>query len=369
MNKFWATLTICTMLGWGNDGVFYGSGNQLIPIVESDISISWEVLEIKRIDRWTLDVNVQYHFYNPGSAKQLHVGFEAPSPLGPDVEAAPKNGQHPYITHFSVEVNDKPVSYQCVTVADKNYLKDGKIQAKSMYEIAGNSDLSELPFLYVYHFNADFAQGDNTVTHHYRYSLSGTTDDAYYFDYILTAAKRWANKHIDNFTLSIDLGLYQNFVMKQSFFSNPSEWNVNGIVQKGKCTPYEKMKECAEFFVIGGPIVYQKKNFKIRGDLSIVAPLKNLVDGIPNYDFDYRNNRLPFGIDQSLNITNSHDKTSYRILRNLPYARRGYVFKTPEIRRYYEAQPWYRPNPSYKAALNKLTPQEKEWLKKLTIGD
>ena len=34
------------------------------------------------------------------------------------------------------------------------------------------------------------------------------------------------------------------------------------------------------------------------------------------------------------------------------YARNGYIFRTPEIRAYYEAQPWYHPNPYYDGSLN-----------------
>ncbi|MBQ3331024.1 MAG: Ig-like domain-containing protein [Ruminococcus sp.] len=34
------------------------------------------------------------------------------------------------------------------------------------------------------------------------------------------------------------------------------------------------------------------------------------------------------------------------------YARHGYIFRTPAIRAYYEAQPWYSANPSYDGSLN-----------------
>lgn len=34
------------------------------------------------------------------------------------------------------------------------------------------------------------------------------------------------------------------------------------------------------------------------------------------------------------------------------YARHGYVFRTPSIRAYYEAQPWYSPDPGYDGSLN-----------------
>lgn len=64
-----------------NDGAFYASGNQLIPIRETTISIQKEVLEIVR-DGDELDITVNYTFFNPGGAKSILVGFEAASPAG-----------------------------------------------------------------------------------------------------------------------------------------------------------------------------------------------------------------------------------------------------------------------------------------------
>ena len=37
-----------------------------------------------------------------------------------------------------------------------------------------------------------------------------------------------------------------------------------------------------------------------------------------------------------------------RVLRNEIYARRGRVFKDKKLQEYFEAQPWYRPNPDFK---------------------
>ena len=53
---------------------------------------------------------------------------------------------------------------------------------------------------------------------------------------------------------------------------------------------------------------------------------------------------------------------SKNILKNLPYARRGYVFKNPDLQSYYTKQLWYQPDPTYVPDLNKLTEKEKIWL-------
>ena len=48
-----------------NDGVYYTSGNQLIPITETEISVQKEVLDITRQDQM-IHVHVYYEFFNPG---------------------------------------------------------------------------------------------------------------------------------------------------------------------------------------------------------------------------------------------------------------------------------------------------------------
>ena len=83
-----------------NDGAFYMSGNQLIPIQETQIKVAKEVLAIKKTKSGHLRVTVDYIFDNPGDSKELLVGFEAMSPSG-DVNGAPKNGQHPYTVSYT----------------------------------------------------------------------------------------------------------------------------------------------------------------------------------------------------------------------------------------------------------------------------
>ena len=78
-------LIILAILTFGrvnaNDGVFYMSGNQLIPVNETQVSLSKEILTIKRVGRM-IHIDVDYTFYNPGKAKKVLMGFEAPMPQG-----------------------------------------------------------------------------------------------------------------------------------------------------------------------------------------------------------------------------------------------------------------------------------------------
>jgi Ca2+-binding RTX toxin-like protein len=77
---FFLLLAVLAFIGAkANDGVYYASGNQLIPINETDISVKKEVLTITRVGDH-VEVTVYYEFFNPGKPKDLLVGFEAPAP-------------------------------------------------------------------------------------------------------------------------------------------------------------------------------------------------------------------------------------------------------------------------------------------------
>ena len=90
----WFLLLLSTAL-YANDGAFFGSGNHLVPIMETDISVQKEILYLKKIQNKYIEVSVYYEFFNPKEDKEITVGFEAESPSG-DVDGAPKNGHHPY---------------------------------------------------------------------------------------------------------------------------------------------------------------------------------------------------------------------------------------------------------------------------------
>jgi len=105
MQKLLLTLMLLTFNLFGNDGVYTLSGNQLIPIKESKISIKKEVLTITRIEDNNLDVKVEYTLFNPDESKEILVGFEAAEPYG-DVQSEPVRGGHPYMQKFSVLINN-----------------------------------------------------------------------------------------------------------------------------------------------------------------------------------------------------------------------------------------------------------------------
>ena len=202
--------------GYTNDGAFYMAGNQLVPINETDISVKKEILYIKKTQEFA-EVSVYYEFFNPKDEKEIIVGFEAGIPLG-DAGFSPVNGHHPYMFDFTVSLNGNFLPYQIAFVKNSTYTKNHKIQNIDPKSLDNDVIGDELDFQYVYHFKAKFKKGKNIVKHTYRYKLSRGVCYYYDFNYVLTAANRWANKQIDDFTLILDMGDFQTASIRKTFF-------------------------------------------------------------------------------------------------------------------------------------------------------
>ncbi len=347
------------LIAFANDGAYYASGNQLIPITETQISISKEVLNIVKKTDSSGDyvyVTVDYTFYNPGLEKKILVGFEAPSPTG-DVDGYPKNGAHPYISKFNVKMNGKMLKFKASIVNTENYYVNNEIDAKTEKEVIDKDfNTNDPEFYYVYYFDANFKSGINKITHTYRFDISNSILHNYYFDYILTAANRWKNNQIDDFTLNIHMGPNEGFSLKNTFFKNKNEW----LVQNGRSL---YSGDLTKFITHTGSISFKRKNFRPSGELylySISGLMKNSY-----MSFDYSRHNLPnrINVGEEETPTNSVDENSFKVLRNLPFAIRGYVFKTKFIQDYYLSQSWYKPNSKDKANLETLAIDENNWLK------
>ena len=366
---FLLSYTVCC----ANDGAFRAAGNQLIPMYETDISVKKEILTINRISSGKVAITVYYEFFNPKANKELEVGFEAVSPSG-DVNMRPVNGQHPYITKFTVNMNDEAIPFKVAIVSDSLYYRNGKFKSKTLTQALKEVDENDVvDFLYVYHFKALFKPGLNIIKHTYTVDLSNSVSENYALQYILTAAGRWANRQIDDFTLQINMGELQDIWIRNTFFSNVSEWQLpetaKGIHLKKNRTD-KMISDTSEFFIRKGMLTFQKQNFKPIGELYIESYKNWFYYGSQdeNLNDDYFNckrDRLPFSIESQDEIKKPSDELSKRILKNLPFARRGYIFKSPELQAWFEKQPWYKKDETYKPVLAELTQKEQAWLNKL----
>ena len=85
-----ATLLLCVFSARANDGTYYTSGNQLVPLQETDIRVRKEVLTITLMDNGYARVDVWYDFWNPGtSVKHLLMGSRPTRPITTTISSIP----------------------------------------------------------------------------------------------------------------------------------------------------------------------------------------------------------------------------------------------------------------------------------------
>lgn len=388
-----------------NDGAFYSKGNQLIPVNETTIRVQKEILKITRINDKNkygnlFQVDVYYEFFNPGKAKDIIVGFESPTPDGNGYEGTLDEVYkgHPYIYDFKVVMNEKSLSYQLAhvpykyegnyqfnyTTGTEDYYKDGRVQdmTKEQYSVTMSKiykdqeeylDMIGYRFYYVYYFNAHFNEGLNVVKHTYTFKGSDLVMMDYLFDYILTAANRWANNGIDDFTLELNMGDRESFCVSPTFFKDTCEWSFTG---KGKASigtaMAEGVKSCPKFHVQTGSIVFHKENFHPEGELHISRDSFYLFD----FDYDKNDSKHQEAVLEALKTQYYHLRTDLiiaddnesfsaeqkRVMKNIPFAYHGYVFEDKSLQQYFDSTEWYVPNPNYKSDMNSMSKDEVEWI-------
>ena len=374
-------LLLVPFLAVANDGVYYANGNHLIPITETDISVRKEVLTITRVgDQFHVDV--YYEFFNPAQAKTLLVGFEAADPYpcyDPEVyEKALPN--HPFIFDFTVEMNNKHLDYEVAHVdyfkpgdwkertGQPEYYRDGRFQTidvRKHLDVLRDSEYYMCAGIYyAYHFQAHFQPGLNIIHHTYRYQASVVAGFNYYLPYVLTAANRWANHQIDDFTLVIDMGDRQSFYIQPYFFDTLSEWQIQGAGRMNSGTLWSSQSQpSALFHIRHGKALFHKDNFHPLGELDLYSPALNYQ--YYDYAVDEVLNACRQGYFQSWDLTLKKDPFTpdqRRILRNLPFAYRGYCFKNKELQAFFSSTNWYIPDSTYTPDLEALTPEERRWI-------
>lgn len=374
-------LSLAPVLSRANDGVFYAQGNQLIPITETDIAVRKEILSVNRVGKSDcVEVTVYYEFFNPTrKLKTLLVGFEAAAPYPYDgLDNFPFQ---PNIHDFKVVMNGQPLHYDVAHVQQDHFYYDrtrtpvppyyvnGKVEDWTMKqcEDAIGEDCDSYPFDYVYHFTATFRPGVNTILHTYRFEMSESVDMSYIFPYVLTAARRWANGQIDDFTLNINMGDRESFSIYPTFFKDPSEWTLSGA-GKTDISPFGG-EDSPRFHIREGGISFHKLNFRPEGELTLFkqrsflsflygpadGPIlsEDIVSAVKSFYYDWT-----FLLSCDIRVS----RADARILRNLPFAHHGYVFKSKDLKDFFNSTAWYVPNPDYEADMDSLSPDEQKWV-------
>lgn len=367
-----AILLFCGLNVSANDGVFYVNGNHLVPIQETDISLTKEVLTIGLCDDGYASVDVQYELNNQGAAKTVVMGFEANAPYNDDVPFSPQ-GIHPYITDFTVRMNGEELAYMNAVVkwdyevdGDfqplnlKNWKAFGEVKMKDGEDLPHNALLyneqldSLIGFSYAYYFVAHFQPGRNTVHHTYRYRMSYGVGRTFEVPYWLKPAMRWANGQIDDFTLRIKaIDTAKHFFVSDSLFSASAFTVTEGIGKMRKVKDWED--SCTEFTLRNGTVEWHAMNFKPVADMTIQSAERINYDHFilgTFYDRSDAYNPGAYMLEEGKKLDRE------RILQNLPYAHRGYVFRDKKLRKYFSQFWWYMPDASYQPTTDDFTPRE-----------
>ena len=368
----------CLLSVSANDGTYYTKGNQLVPLQETDISVRREVLTISLMDNGMARVDVQYEFWNPGGAKRVTMGFEADPPYNSDYRFHP-DGRHPNIRRFTVVMNGRQLEYRtaaCVAdtlpltkiedperlyLWDNNWLYDtANVDPKSNYSDPLDYDAG-IRFAYVYYFDANFQPGLNRVHHTYVYRMSINVGSPFIVDYKLTPAARWAGGKIGDFTLAIRAdSTAKHFYVYDSAFVGTLFAVSEGMGKLRRSSTYGNPMEVS---LRNGAITLHATDFRPTGELTIRAVG---VDGcyvgqqcITGGTYD-RSKQINWGPYEGMQWVPADAAFRQRVVRNLPYANRGHVFRDRRLRQYFEGLWWYMPDPDYHDDTRDFTPVDWE---------
>ena len=370
-----ALCLLMTLPATGNDGTYYTKGNQLVPLQETSISVRKEVLTISLMDNGYARVDVQYEFWNPEpTVRHLLMGFEADPPYNFDYKFY-ADGRHPSISQFTVEMNGHALSYRnAACVADT--LPMVRIDTSRRYYVWDNNWLYEddgrdepldfdkgIPFAYVYYFEAAFQPGLNRVHHSYVYKMSTNVGSPFIVEYKLTPAARWAGGKIDDFTLVIRAdSTAKHFYVFDSVFGGTDFTVSEGM---GKLRRPEHYGNPTEVSLRNGAIMLHMTDFSPKSELYIAAVgIEGIyVDNkcITGGTYD-RTERFNWGPYEGMQEVPSDKAFRQRVMRNLPFAHRGHVFKDKRLREYFESLWWYMPDPNYKDDTSDFSPIDWEFV-------
>lgn len=281
-----------------NDGVYFTSGNFLVPVLETNIAVAKEILTITIGKDGFAKVDVYYEFDNKGKSKNVTMAFEATSPYN---SLAPLNhqGKHPDIKDFTVSMNGSTLPYRNAVVACKNTqdghqvdftpldLKKWKGYGEVDNEILPSDDViynaeldSVVAFAYAYYFDAPFREGLNKVHHTYQYRMSYNVSQKFNIPYWLTPAMRWANHQVDDFTLNITSEEPTEFCLADTLFTSAPFRSAKNKPIYHIQYEYDHHDVFAEL-TPNDTISWHSKNFKPRADISIDSP-QWLMDSVWN---------------------------------------------------------------------------------------
>ena len=197
----------------------------------------------------------------------------------------------------------------------KTFVNSRKLRSTKVIPIV-NPKHPSMDYKVAYTWPIRFRPG---ATHRVRntYKLAYTTDSGgrLYAEYILKTGGLWHDGTIGRSKLKVILD------------------DPGFLLEKGKPEEaFQTTPKGHEMSIKNGNIIieWDLKNFKPTEDLMAVFKKGNAVLGIDYNELLYREN------------FSGYSKEELRRIRNLPYALNGYIFKDPELKKYYDSK-WIVP--------------------------
>lgn len=283
------TILACIHTARSNDGVYFTSGNFLVPIQETDIKAAKEILTITIGQNGFATVDVYYELINNGDPKTVKMAFEANSSYN-DEEPLNRKGVHPHIKDFTVHMNGETLTYKNGVVAfhrtetgrDTDFTPLDMTKWKGVGEVPDsilpfgdaiyNAELDSVTaYAYAYYFDAPFRKGLNTVHHTYSYRMSYNVTERFTIPYWLTPVTRWANHQADDFTLRIKAEDSTGFCMADSLFRSAPFTSAKGREIYHLTDDYGNNLIFANL-MSDDTISWHGYNFRPNADLCITSP-------------------------------------------------------------------------------------------------
>lgn len=273
-----------------NDGVYFTSGNFLVPTQETDISVDKEILTITIGKDNYARVDVYYELMNHGTAKTVTMAFEAAAPYNAGATLNTK-GVHPYIDDFTVNMNGNTLGHRNAVVAAR--YQDGlpdlnftPLDLSKWRDPASAPDTVDIPaddmlynaatdslvsYAYAYFFEAPFQPGRNIVHHTYRYRMSYNVGQRFTIPYWLTPAMRWANHQINDFTLRITADEPTGFCIADSLFAS-DPFHAEGRSRIYSLTDSYGTPSLFAEVANGDTVSWHSAHFRPTTDMCVAAP-------------------------------------------------------------------------------------------------
>lgn len=330
-----------------NDYAVLTNGSLLQPQKEVvDVEIKSEVLTIRLADENRAYVDVDYTFYNHGDKTDMTVAFVANLPSEGITSYENLFDGSPFIHDFVVEMNGNLLPIEtAATGISRDY--DPKLITRDGYYYDGK----ETQIQYIYTFPATFEKGENKVHHTYSYDITHSVFAIWNIEYELSPAANWKNHKIGKFTLNIECPN----TAKHFYVNCEDLYLINPIFTKGvgKFRKDGRQVEISMRNAVAQWTLYDYKP-ESRLDIYSVSNLEDYKDGDPeNHPYGYSYDRGPNFTPTSGNLS-GHPK----ILRNIPYAHRGYIFKTKDMKKCFENLWWYIPDSNYVPDMSHFTEKE-----------